>query len=33
MKNYVYNTEGVLSEKLLENFADNLIAVDAIEIY
>lgn len=33
MKNYVYNTEGILSEKLLENFADNLIAVDAIEIY
>lgn len=32
MKNYNYNTEGVLSEKLFENFADNLIPVDAKEI-
>lgn len=33
MKNYIYNTNGILSEKLFENFADNLIPVDAIEIY
>ena len=33
MNNYIYNKEEILSDKLLENFTDNLIPVDAIEIY